>query len=344
MVNATKLLAGVTMGALITTAVIRRWTSADLSGQVALITGSSRGLGLLIAHELAHRGCRLVICARSADELRVAEDDLATRGAAVLAVPCDITERDQVEQLVERSVARYGRLDILVNNAGIIQVGPVSEMAVEDFLSAVKIMQLGPIYLTLAALPHLLAAPSGRVVNITSIGGKVAVPHLLPYVSAKFGAVGFSEGLHAELARYGVNVTTVVPGLMRTGSHLRALFTGQPEKEYTWFAAGARAPLVTMDAHRAARRIVNAAAAGRAELTLTPLAVAAARVAGLAPGTTARLLGMVGRLLPGEPGKPSPARPEEAAAAGSPSRARAALASLGRRAAERFQPAVGSRA
>lgn len=270
---------------------------AGLSGQVALVTGSSRGLGFLLARELAREGCRLVICARDADELERARNELARSGADVLAVPCDIAQRDQVERLVEQTVQRYGSLDVLVNNAGIIQVGPVATMTVEDFEDALGVMFWGGVYATLAALPHLRAG-RGRVVNITSIGGKVSAPHLLPYNCAKFAAVGFSEGLTAELAREGVRVTTVVPGLMRTGSPLNAFFKGRVEREFAWFTIGDSVPGLSMDAERAARRIVAAAKRGRVEVTLTVPAKIGVRVHGLAPGTTTRLLGLVNRLLP----------------------------------------------
>jgi short-subunit dehydrogenase len=329
-------------GAAATAAVAaRRRRRADLSGQVALVTGASRGLGLLIARELADRGCRVVICARNGEQLSGAASDLAGRGAEVLAVPCDLADRAQVTGLVTRAVERFGRLDVLVNNAGVMQVGPVLQTSAEDYLAAVQVMQLAPVYLTLEALPYLRSSGHGRIVNITSIGGKVAVPHLLPYVTAKFGAVGFSQGLHAELARHGIRVTTVVPGLMRTGSHLRAGFYDRSGREFAWFATLASAPLVSMDAERAARRIVDAAAAGRAELTLTPLAVLASRVAQLAPGLTARALGLVARALPAGTDGGVPSRTGERVAAEAPSRLRDVATVWGRRAAQRFQPAAG---
>src|SRR5213078_5332449 len=116
----------------------------------------------------------------------------------------------------------------------------------------------GTLYPTLAVLPQMLERRSGRIVNITSIGGKVSVPHLLPYNCAKFAALGFSEGLRAELAKDGVSVATVIPGLMRTGSVVSAEFKGRTEAEFTWFSALARSPLTSMDVRRAARRILAA--------------------------------------------------------------------------------------
>jgi short-subunit dehydrogenase len=141
----------------------------------------------------------------------------------------------------------------------------------------------------------------GRIGVITSIGGLVPVPHLLPYSTAKFGAVGFSAGLRHELAGTGVKVTTVAPGLMRTGSHLRAEFTGQQGAEYAWFAPSATLPLISMDPRHAAVRIVDGVLAGRAYVLLSLLTKVASRVNGVAPTTTAAFLSLAGRLLPSGP-------------------------------------------
>ena len=123
------------------------------------------------------------------------------------------------------------------------------------FETALDTMALAPVRLALAALPVMRRQQHGRIVTIASIGGKMSVPHLLPYSTAKFAAVGFAEGLRAELGRGPVTVTTVVPGLMRTGSHLQARFTGRAEEEFTWFSLGASLPVISMDAERAAGQI-----------------------------------------------------------------------------------------
>ncbi len=277
-------------------ALVRRSGRGGFHGDVALVTGASRGLGFLIARELGRAGCRLVVCARDADELAHAAADLR-RDAEVLALPCDVADRAQVERLVATAVARYGRVDLLVNNAGEIAVGPLSAMDEADFARAFDVMLWGTIHPTLAVLPQMRARGGGRIVNVTSVGGKVSVPHLLPYGTAKFAAVGFSEGLRAEVAGDGVRVVTVVPGLMRTGSHLNARFKGRPEGEFSWFALGATLPFVSMDAERAARRIVAAARRGEAEIVLTAPAKAAVAFHGLFPGLTSDLLGLVNRFV-----------------------------------------------
>jgi NAD(P)-dependent dehydrogenase (short-subunit alcohol dehydrogenase family) len=277
----------------------------NLYGQVVLITGGSRGLGLALAREFARAGCRLVLAARDTQELARAQQDLAQRGTEVLAVPCDVTNQEQVRSLVNQATQRFGRVDIVVNNAGIIQVGPMSTTTVEDFASALDVMFWGALYPTLAVLPQMRARRSGHIVNITSIGGMVSVPHLLPYTCAKFAAVGLSEGLRAELGQEGIRVTTVVPWLMRTGSYVQARFQGQQEREFTWFALGATLPLISISAERAARQIVRATQRGAAECILGLPANIVGRMHGLCPGTTANLLSLMQRLLPGAEGAPT---------------------------------------
>lgn len=274
-----------------TAVALRRLRPQDnLAGEVAIVTGASRGLGLLLATELAGRGCRLVLCARDGAELDHAAARLRNVGADVIAFACDVTREESAGKLIDAAREHFGRLDILVNNAGVIRVGPAQSTSLADYETAVATMAMAPVRLTLAALPVMRAQGHGRIVTIASIGGKLSVPHLLPYSTAKFAAVGFSEGLRAELGRGPVTVTTVVPGLMRTGSHVRAEFAGHREQEFTWFSLGASLPLISMDAQRAARQIVAGMAARRSEVFLTPVGQVVGRLAGLAPELTAPVL------------------------------------------------------
>jgi NAD(P)-dependent dehydrogenase (short-subunit alcohol dehydrogenase family) len=293
-------LGGFTAGVrtVISSATVFRRDEADFRGKVALITGGSRGLGFLLAREFAQQGCRIAICARDPEELDTARKELERQGAEVFSVTCDITDRQAVERMVRDVTRQFGSVDILVNNAGIIQVGPLASMTVADFQEAMDVMYWGVLYPTLAALPQMQERRSGWIVNITSIGGKLSPPHLLPYNSAKFAAVGLSEGLRAELARDGISVTTVVPGLMRTGSHLNAFFKGKQEREFTWFSLGASLPFLSMDAERAAAQIVSAARRGTAEEILSTPATIAVRFHGVFPGLTTDILGIVNRFLP----------------------------------------------
>jgi NAD(P)-dependent dehydrogenase (short-subunit alcohol dehydrogenase family) len=282
---------------------LQRVRNGRFDGETVLITGGSRGLGLLLAREFARRGAQLVICSRDVSELEAARRELAERfGAAVLARRCDVTDRAQVEALVQEATSRFGGVDVLVNNAGIIQIGPVAVMSERDFRASVDVNLWGMIYATRAVLPQMRARGRGRIVDITSIGGVVAVPHLMPYSVAKFGTVGFSTGMGAELDREGIRVTTVVPGLMRTGSFLHALAKGQREKEVQWFSLGASLPFISMDAERAARRMVDACARGQRWITVGLPAKILRLGAALAPGTTIALLARVSAILPSSAG------------------------------------------
>jgi short-subunit dehydrogenase len=147
----------------------------------------ARTLGLVLARQLARRGAKLTLLARDAAELKRAQEPLANSGAEVLAVSCDVRRQEEVNSAINASVARFGTVDVLIN---------------------------------------MRRAGYGRIVNIASVGGKIAVPHLVPYCASKFALVGLSDGLRVELRQENILITTVCPGLMRTGSPRNALATG----------------------------------------------------------------------------------------------------------------------
>ncbi len=281
-------------------------TPRVVPGQVAIITGGSSGLGLAMAHRFGKAGLRLVLAARNAETLKEARKQLLDSGSVgkeddVLLVTCDVSDKHQAAQLIATTLATFGRLDILINNAGIIEVGPAENQTVETYEGAMATDFFGAVYTTYAALPYMLRAHAGAIVNISSIGGKIAVPHLLPYVSAKFALTGFSEGLHAELRHKGIRVTTVCPGLMRTGGETHAHFTGQVDKEKLWFQTSAQTPLIAANVGGAANQIFNAVDAGRAEITITPQAWLAARFVGCAPETSQVIAALVNNYLLPDP-------------------------------------------
>ncbi len=280
-------------------------SNGDMGGKTVLITGGSRGLGLVLAREFAKEGARLSICARDPGELERARADLASRGAEVFAFPCDVTERAQVNEWVRLSARRFGSVDVLVNNAGVIQVGPVDVMRLEDYEQAMRVHFWGPLYATLAALPEMRRAGGGRVVNVSSIGGKIAVPHLVPYSASKFALAGLSDGLRAELQKENILVTTVFPGLMRTGSPRNATFKGRHRAEYAWFSISDSTPVTAIAAERAARQIVAACRRGDAELVITTQALVAVKFRALFPELTADLAAATNLLLPGARGEGS---------------------------------------
>ncbi|MGI8741433.1 MAG: SDR family NAD(P)-dependent oxidoreductase [Bryobacteraceae bacterium] len=325
---------------LATYSLMRRREEIDLRGKVVFITGGSRGLGLQLAREFGTEGCQLVICARDSDELDRARKDLEARGVPCQAITCDVSDRAQVDRTVAETIGRFGRIDVLVNNAGVIQVGPLEEMTIADFETAMGVIFWGTLYTTLAALPHMRQRRQGRIVNITSIGGKVSVPHLVPYSCAKFAAVALSEGLRAELASYGIKVVTIVPGLMRTGSHLNAQFKGAHEREFAWFSVGAASPLVSIGAERAARAIVLSAKRGDAENILSLPANLLARLHGALPELTIPILSLMDRFfLPETPSSPTELKSGEDAKQQLNSRVLNTLNAMGESAAQNLNEA-----
>ena len=277
-----------------------RRSDYDFAGKSVVITGGSRGLGLIMARQLADEGARLTLVARSEDELERAVEDIRTRQpfSEVLAAPADVRRRYEAERAIAQAFDRFGRVDVLINNAGVIQVGPVAHMKLADYQDAMETHFWGPLYTILAALPHMRNQGEGRIVNISSIGGRISVPHLVPYSASKFALTGLSDGLRYELARQRILVTTVCPGLMRTGSPLNATFKGRHPDEFAWFAISDSLPLATIDAARAARQILAACRRGDAELVITVQAKLAILARTMAPELFARAMSFINGLLP----------------------------------------------
>jgi NAD(P)-dependent dehydrogenase (short-subunit alcohol dehydrogenase family) len=270
----------------------------SLEGCVVVITGGSRGLGLALAREFGRRGAKLAICGRDEAHLDRARSDLEGYGYEALTVPCDVRDARSVDRFIERVADRYGRIDIVVNNAGIISVGPLEEMSREDFDDAMRTHLWGAYHTIEASMPLLASARRPAIANIASIGGLVSVPHLLPYSASKFALVGYSLGLGAELAARGISVTTVCPGLMRTGSPRNALFKGRSAAEYAWFMLGDALPFSSISAPHAARRIVDAIERGVPFVILSSQARLLAAMQHLTPNLTLRLLALTAVLLP----------------------------------------------
>jgi NAD(P)-dependent dehydrogenase (short-subunit alcohol dehydrogenase family) len=285
------------LGAWVTARAVRaaRYTVRD---KVAVITGGSRGLGLVIARQICAQGGKVALIARDPEELARAKADLAPRGGVVLTVECDLLDVAQIQAAVRQIIDRFGKIDILINNAGIIEVGPLEHMTREDFERAMRLHFWAPFELVAHIVPEMRTRGGGRIVNISSIGGKVAVPHLAPYSASKFALTGFSDAIRAELARDNVYVTTVAPGMMRTGSHVNAKFKGKHNVEFAWFATAAGAPLISMNADRAARKILAACRRGQPALTLTFAARFQIVANALFPNLTGYAMRVVNRFLP----------------------------------------------
>lgn len=276
----------------------RRARRMDFFGKTVVIAGGSRGLGLEIARQLAREGARLVLLARSVSELERARAELSRAGADVLVFPCDVGKRQQVEEAVAAVMQLRQTVDVLINVAGVIQVAPFENLDLEDFQESMDVHAWGPFHMIRAVVPHMKRAGGGRIVNISSIGGLVAVPHLMAYTMGKFALTGLSDGFRAELAKDGILVTTVAPGLMRTGSHVNALFKGQHRKEFAWFAVSAGNPLLSTTAPDAAERIVEACRYGKPRLIITWPARLLHAANALFPGLTAMGTKTAAKLLP----------------------------------------------
>lgn len=280
----------------------------NLRGKTVFISGGSRGLGLLLAREFAARGAKVAISARDGDELRRAQEDIRRFGQDVLAIESDITMREEADTTIEQIRRTFGPIDVLVNNAGTICVGPLEVMTIDDFRASLNTHFWAPYFTTMAVLDEMKQRKQGRIVNISSIGGKISVPHLLPYCVGKFALTGFSEGLRSALLKHRVYVTTVCPGLMRTGSPRNAFFKGNNEAEYAWFSISDSLPGVSMNAERAARQITNACIRGQAEVVLSLPAKLAVNLNGVFPGIISDILSVVNQLLPKSDGSGTEAK------------------------------------
>jgi NAD(P)-dependent dehydrogenase (short-subunit alcohol dehydrogenase family) len=266
--------------------------------RVVLVTGGSRGLGLAMAREFGRRGARLAICARTEHQVRTAGEELRSAGIPTLAEVCDVRDAHSVEVFVKRVESELGAVEVLVNNAGIIQVGPLESMTLRDYEDSLATHFYGPLHTIAAVLPQMGQRGQGRIVNIASIGGEIAAPHLSAYCVGKFALVGLSRGLRHGLVKQGILVTTVCPGLMRTGSARNASFKGRHRQEHAWFSIAASLPGLTVSAESAARQIVDACSVGRAELSISVPTRIATRLAKLFPEVAAEVQGLIDRTLP----------------------------------------------
>jgi NAD(P)-dependent dehydrogenase (short-subunit alcohol dehydrogenase family) len=215
-----------------------------------------------------------------------------------MTIRCDVSYQTDVNEMVKSVVQAWGKLDVLFNVAGIIEVGPLEAMTQDDFKRAMDTHFWGPLNTMLAAIPHMRAKGWGRILNVSSMGGKRAVPHMIPYDASKFALVGLSQGMRTELVKDGIYVTTACPSLMRTGSPRNASFKAQHRKEYAWFSVSDSLPLLSMNSKRAAELMVNATQYGDADLLLPSTSRIALAFSDLFPNLTADVMYALNALLP----------------------------------------------
>jgi len=266
--------------------------------KVALITGGSRGLGLEIARQICARGGKVALIARDAEELARAKTELDRFATEVLTIQCDLLESAQIQSAVQQTIQRFGKIDILINNAGTIEIGPLAHMQLKDFDRAMRLHFWAPYILQLLIVPLMRAKGGGRIVNISSIGGRFAVPHMAAYSASKFALAGFSDAIRPELAQDNIYVTTVTPGLMRTGSQVHAKFKGDHAAEYGWFDWSRKIPFASISVERAARKILSACRRGKPALIMPLSAYLIIAANALFPNLTARVMNMFNRSLP----------------------------------------------
>ena len=270
----------------------------SLRKRVVLVTGGGRGLGLQVARECAKRGAKIALLSRSIKELTLAKKELNAMGAYVAIEVCDIRKDESVTSAIEKLQKKIGPIEAVFNVAGVIEVGPVDALTIADYVDAIETNFLGAVRVVESVREAMCARRSGRIVNISSLGGVISIPHLVPYSASKFAIRGYSEGLRAELARYGVLVTTIVPGLMRTGSPPQATMAGQPEKEYAMFAPSDSLPFTSVSVGHAAKRIVDACERGTAEIVISWQAKLAVAAYAMAPKAVIKFLASGTRLMP----------------------------------------------
>jgi len=276
--------------------------SESFAGKTVFITGGSRGLGLVLARKFTLEGARVAICARDARELERAAENVASCGTEPITVVADVADASQIREAIAETEAHLGPIQILINNAGIISVGPVGAMTRADFEEALQVSFWGAYNAIEAVLPGMKMRKEGRIVNVSSIGGKIGVPHLAPYCVGKFALAGYSQALRAELASVGIAVTTVYPGLMRTGSPRNASFKGNHAAEFGWFKVSDSLPLLTVSAEDAAAEIIEAVRRADAEVVISLPAKVGIMLNALCPEIMANLITLANGLLPGDGG------------------------------------------
>ncbi|MGZ3768768.1 MAG: SDR family NAD(P)-dependent oxidoreductase [Bdellovibrio sp.] len=272
----------------------------SFKNKVVLVAGGSRGLGFILAKQLIKEGAAITLLARNIDELQDAKNILQqlTPNAKVMVIPCDCRDRIQVKTAIEETVEHFGCINAVVNCLGVVTTAPIENTTEMDFAESMDTHFWAPYFIIEEALPYLKKETGSRIINIGSIGGIIPIPHLASYCAGKYALEGYSKTLRAELMKYDIHVTTVSPGLMRTGSMGQAHFKGQAQKEYAWFSISSSLPFITVNAERAAKKIIRASMYGKAELVISWPAKLAVQFKSLFPETFADIITFVNTLLP----------------------------------------------
>lgn len=236
-------------------------------GQVVIVTGASAGIGKELALQLAGQGAKVAIAARRAERLEQVAEECRQRGGETLVVPTDVSDEEQCKALVEQTVQAFGRIDMLINNAGLATSALLEDFAdLRLFKQVVEVNFYGAVHCTYFALPYLKQT-TGRVVAISSMGGKAAIPYNTPYIASKYAMHGFYDALRMELAQHGVSVTVICPWWVVTEFH-------EAQMDKNGVPVGPRGRAVyhkrMMSAERCAEITLKAAEKRRREVLMGP--------------------------------------------------------------------------
>lgn len=283
---------------LVTKKIVKKVQAYDYRSKIVLITGGSRGLGYKIAERLSKLGAKVIICGRDGESLKKAKESLSKNHKEVEAYVCDITQRTQVDEMLQDIFKAHNSIDVLVNNAGTLSVGPLESMSYDQYDDAFATHFWAPLHTTMAVLPKMKARKEGRIINISSLAGKISIPHLVPYSTSKFALAGFSEGLHNELKKDNILVTTAYPGLFNDRSYLNATYKGEETEEFKWYSEAQTLPLLSSTTDYVAKEIISAAAKGESEVVVGLPAKILVALKGVFPEITTDLFSFLNEFLP----------------------------------------------
>ena len=187
-----------------------------LEGKVAIVTGAGRGIGKAISVSLAKAGCRVVLAARTREQIEAVQKKILSQGGDALAIPTDLTVDEDIQRLVEESQAQWGAVDILINNAGWGKRAPVVGASLTDWDQTFRLNLRAPMVLAKALLPNMIAKREGAVINIGSVSGKTGEANGAAYSASKFGLIGFTQSLYEEVREHGIKVAVILPGFVDT--------------------------------------------------------------------------------------------------------------------------------
>jgi hypothetical protein len=234
----------------------------DFKNKVVLITGASSGIGKQTAIEFAKLGSSIILVARRKNKLEQVENELKQFNVNTLVCVCDVSKKDQVDELSKIVLQKFDSVDILVNNAGFAIYGSVSDLSIDEIESQMETNYFGMIYCVKNFLPLMLKKKSGHIVNVASVGASFSVPGVSSYCATKFAMLGFSEGLKHELYGTGVGLTVVSPIMVRTPLFEHPSFTN-----FSKFSTG-----VSLSSETVAKTIIKASNSSRLEIVVPSVA------------------------------------------------------------------------